>query len=160
MGFNWKNLKNANIFGKGNYLPPGNYKLKLLKMFSKGTRNKGEALIVDFEVVESDNDKVPVGQKRNWYQGLQDQDVAFPAIKEFLLSLLAIDQDDEEEMGRFEDKIEALMEECGDEKWEKKDESQHPLNGRTIAVECFMKKTQKGSDFTVHKWSAWDPEDD
>lgn len=159
MSFNWKKLKDAKVFGKGNYLDPGNYKLKVLKMFTKETRSNGSALIVDFEVVESDNDKVPVGQKRNWYQGLADQDIAFPAIKEFLLALFDIDQSDDEEVENFEEKLPKLMEECGDEKWEKKSEEDHPLNGKTIAVECFMKKTRGDKDFTVHKWSPWDGED-
>lgn len=159
MGFNWKKLKDAKVFGKGNYLEPGNYKLRVLKMFTKETRSNGDALIVDLEVLESDNDKIPVGQKRNWYQGLRDQDIAFPAIKEFLIALFDVDESDEKELGEFEESLGDLMEECSDEKWEKKKDEEHPLNGKTIAVECFMKRTKGDKDFTVHKWSAWDEDE-
>jgi hypothetical protein len=159
--FSWKKLKNAEVFGRGIYLLPGNYKLRLLKMFTIETRDKGAALIVDFEVVESDNDRIPVGATKNWYQGLQDKDIAFPAVKDFLLALFGIDMSDDEAVEEFEEGLEDLMEESSDDAWKNKEAEDHPLHGKTIAVECFNKKTKKsGADFTVHNWQAWDGEDD
>lgn len=160
-GYNWKKLKNAEVFGRGQYLKAGfQYKLKFLKMFTLKTRNKGQALIVDFEVMESTCPEIPVGQVRNWYQSLQDEDVAFPSIKEFLLQLFAIDQSNEEEVEKFEDKMEDLMEECADDAFREKDASEHPMNGMHIQVTTWEKETQKGKPFTVHDWAPWDPDED
>lgn len=156
MGYNWKSLKNAEVFGRGQYLKPGKFRLKLNKMYTIATRKKGNALIVEFEVLESSTEQIPVGGVRNWYQGLADQDVAFPAIKEFLIELFGIDQTDESQVAMFEDGLDELMEECADDIWKTKKPEEHPLHGKTIAVECYMKETNNGRDFTVHNWEAWE----
>lgn len=159
MAYNWKKLKNAEVFGRGQYLKADfSYKLKLLKMFTIKTRNKGEAFIVDFEVMESTCPEIPAGQVRNWYQSLADESIAFPAIKEFLLFLFDIDQSDEEAVEEFEEKMEEIMESGADDSWKSKAPSDHPLNGMYIQVETSEKQTKKGSDFTVHSWRAWDGE--
>jgi len=124
----WGKLKDAQVYGRGSYLKPGSYKLTLLKMFTIETQGKGPALIVDFHVEESTNDEIPVGSKRNWYQGLQNESVAFSAIKELLLALFAIDQSDDDEMEKFEGGLEELMEECADPDWKAKPDEEHPLN--------------------------------
>ena len=158
MGYNWKKLKNAEVYGRGQYLKAGfQYHLKLLKMFTFKTRNKGSALIVDFEVMDSTCPDIPVGQVRNWYQSLKDEDIAFSAIKEFLLQLFDIDQADSEELEEFENGMEELMETCADEEWQEKPAEDHPLNGKTIKVDTWEKITKENNKpFTVHDWSPWD----
>lgn len=158
-GMNWKRIKDAQVFGRGQYLKPGKYKLRLLKMFTIRTRKKGAALIVDFEVLESDNSEIKEGSTRNWYQGLADEDIAFPSIKEFMLRLFGY-EDGDDEVEDFEEKLDELMDVCGDDHWKNEEDEDHPLHGKTIAVECYMKQTNKGNDFTVHNWECWSDEDD
>lgn len=158
-GFNWKKIGGAQIFGRGRYLKDGNYKLTILKMYTIETRNKGSAFIVDFNVNESDNPDIQEGQKRNWYQALKDKDIAFSAIKEFMLAAFSIDQSNEDELKEFEDGLDEMMEEFADEKWKELPDKEHPLHGRPIGVSCFTKQTkEKGEDFTVHTWEPWDGE--
>lgn len=155
----WKNIGKAKIFGSsGQYLPPGGkFKLRFLKCFTKTTRKSGDALIVDFEVLESDLEEVKVGQNRNWYQSLQDEDIAFPAIKQFVMTLLCIDESDSDMMEQFEESLDELMEEAGDSKWERStvDPTDHPFHGRTIHCDTHSKITEKNKkEFTVHTWKS------
>jgi hypothetical protein len=159
VGFNWKKVGQAQVFGRGKYLKDGEYKLKLLKMYTIETRKKGAALIVDFLVMESSNDEIKEGTKRNWYQGLQDKDIAFPAVKEFMQALYDVNLEDSEEVEEFEDNLDGILEKATLEKWQNLDDKKHPLHGKTIAVECYTKETKNGQDFTVHTWSPWDGED-
>lgn len=154
-GMNWKRIKDAQVYGRGNYLKPGNYKLRLLKMFTITTRKKKDALIVDFEVLESDNPDIKEGGTRNWFQDLSDEDIAFPAIKDMMLRLFGF-EDGDDGIEEFEDQLDDLMEVCADDKWKNEEDEEHPLHGKTIAVECFMKETRSGKDFTVHNWSVWE----
>lgn len=159
MAFNWKKIGGAQIFGRGRYLKDGNYKLTVLKMYTIETRDKGAAFIVDFKVNESDNPEIQEGQTRNWYQALRDKDIAFSAIKEFMLNLFNIDQSNKEELKEFEDGLDELMAEVADEDWKDKPEDEHPLHGKTIGVSCFTKETKgKGEPFTVHDWEPWEGE--
>src|SRR5690606_28374806 len=161
MGYDWGGVKDADIFGRGRYLKDGKYKLKLLKMFTYETRNKGAALIVDFEVMDSDNDEIAVGSKRNWWQGLSDKDIAFPAVKEFMISLFNVNLSDPEEEKQFSEELPEVLEKATDEKWKDKPDDEHPLHGMTIAVECYTKQTvKKKVDFTVHDWEPWEPDDE
>jgi hypothetical protein len=160
MGMNWSKVGKATIFDRGSYLDPGHYRLKMLKMYTIETRNKGFALIVELEVLESSNDNIPVGATKNWYQGLNDKDIGFSAIKEFMMYLLGIRQKNKEEFEQFEAGLEELMEESSDEKWKVEDAEDHPLHGHTILVECFMKKTKSDADFTQHKWDYDETDDD
>ena len=161
MGINWGKVGKAKIFDKGSYLEPGKYKLKLLKCFTLETRNKGDAFIAEFEVLESDNDDIQVGSTKNWYQGVRDKDIAFSSIKEFMKYLMQVDESDEENWEEFEEKLPEIMEDISQEKFKQLDAEDHPLHGRLINVECYMKKTREENDFTVHKWDyCFDEEDD
>jgi hypothetical protein len=157
--FNWKKIGGAQIFGRGRYLKDGEYKLTILKTYTIETRDKGPAFIVDFTVNESDNPEILVDQKRNWYQALKDKDIAFPAIKEFMLALFGIDMADKEQLEEFEAGLDEMMEAIADEEWKDKPDEDHPLFGKTVGVSCFTKETRKNKEpFTVHTWEPWDGE--
>lgn len=155
MGMNWKSLRHAKVFSRGSYLKPdGKYLLEIQKVYTISTRSKGSAFIVDFTVLESDHDEVKEGSTKNWFQSMQDEDIAFSAIKEFLLNLYDVDMSDEEEVEEFEEKIVKIMAEAADETWEKKPAEDHPMNGMKICVETWEKITEKNKKpFTVHNWS-------
>lgn len=159
-GFNWKKVGQAQVFGRGRYLKDGRYTLRFLKMYTIETRKSGHALVAEFNVESSNNDEIPEGTKRNWYQSLGDKDIAFPAVKEFMLSLLNVDQEDEDEMEEFDSKLDVRLEKYSDSKWQNLDAKKHPLHGRLINCECYIKETKKGGEFTVHDWSPCDDEED
>ena len=163
MPTDWSNIGKAKVWGKqGRYFPPGGeFKLKVLRTYTIRTRNKGDAFIADFEVLESDHDDVEVGKVYNWYQGMQDEDIAFSSIKGFMLALLGIDDEDEEEMEEFDEKLPKLMEEAGSDHWntQKAEPEDHPLHGQTVALSTSHKTTKDDKDFTVHDWEPWEPEE-
>lgn len=151
-------MKDAEVYsGEGNYLPWENekYKVRILKTFSKETRQKGPAFIAEFEVLDSTTDEVEVGEKRTWFQGLTNKDIAFPAIKEFLLGVMRVDMNDREQLAEFDAASPEMMEEFGSEEWETKSEEDHPLYGTTVKIETIKKTTQEDKPFTKHKWIAW-----
>jgi len=82
----------ANVSGSGNYLDSdgGEYVLKIDNViYRDNLQNGGQALIVDFEVIESTNPKDPVGAKRNWFQS---KNTSFGgAVLEFLYAILRVD---------------------------------------------------------------------
>lgn len=154
------------VFNKGNYLKPGGqFRLRITNSFGKKTQQIGFVFIVEFEILESSLDSQKAGSKGSWMQKLSDENIAFPAIKEFLIALLGIDMSDEEEMDEFNDSCEELMENAGDDRWEnmnaeKLESKGHPLLGNTIKVETYTKKTKaNNTDFTVHDWEYDDTED-
>jgi len=165
----FKGLAKAPMFNKGKYLPPdGDFRLKIANSFTKKTQQIGFVFILEYEVLESSLDSVKVGSRYSWMQKLNDENIAFPAIKEMLVALFRIDKSDDEQMAEFEEQIEEIMEEAGDSKWENmsaerlRDEEAgaHPLVDMTVCVTTFNKKTkEKGNDFTVHQWSEDDEED-
>lgn len=157
----WRKITHVDIAGgQGNYFPPDfKGKLKVDKIFTYNTRNKGSAFIVDFTVLTSNMEKVAVGSTHNWFQKMQDEDVAFRAIKEFMLRLLGVDESDEEEMEEFSKSLPDMLDEVADEQWRQKAAEEHPLNGNTIALETWHKETNNNRDFTVHKWTTWHAEE-
>lgn len=163
MPIDWSEVGKAKIWSsQGNYFPQdGSFKLRVIRSFTIKTRTKGDAFIVDFEVLESNHDEVKQGDTKNWYRSLQDPDIAFGNIKEFMMALLSIDDLDEDEMASFEEELPGLMEEAGSDEWNSKkmDVEEHPLNGRTIGLETRGVLTREGKEFTVHDWSPWDEEE-
>jgi hypothetical protein len=86
-------IEKAKIFGTGVYLQPDQlYKLKVLKTEVIKTREKGDAFIADFEVIESTSPQDPVGSTRNMYISLlKNKDTAFSNIVQFLVAALGVD---------------------------------------------------------------------
>lgn len=62
-------LKKAEVYGSGTYLQPdGTYVLEVDSMLFKEINAGGQALIVEFNVIESSNPLDPVGSRRTWFQ--------------------------------------------------------------------------------------------
>ncbi len=153
----------AEIFDRGNYLKPGAYALQVKKLLLKQTRKSGPAFIAEFVILHSHGDDAnAVGSKATWFQKMQDKDVALPAIKEFMLSLLGVDKNDKEQMAEFNEGLQELLEEATEYEGPDEDEDGKPLRpfyNDTIRADCYMKKTQKNADFTAHDWQQWSEED-
>lgn len=81
----WDGIEDAELRGKGVYLPTGwRGVVKVLKTLAMLTENVGMAFIVELEVVESNMpDKYPSGMQVSWFQKMIDPKIAFPAITEW-----------------------------------------------------------------------------
>jgi hypothetical protein len=145
-GFNpFSGIKHAQVFEKGRYFEPGNYVLEVKKVIYKRTQRSGDAFIVEFQVLESDVESFSPGSVGSWYQNLTDTNIAFPAIKEFLMVLLGVNKNDREQWEEFNNSIEELLQEATSDS--------NPLGGLQIKLYAYLKKTAKGADFTVHQWT-------
>ena len=155
--FDFEGIEDADIFERGNYLPPdGTYGLKVIRMLVKGTRKAGPAFIAEMEVLHSTHEKVEPGTKRSWFQKLTDKDVAYPAIMEYMGALLGYSPDDKDEWEGFKKNLRQIMNEAGNFDGKPED---HPMHGETVKVSTWQKTTQNDKEFTVHDWEIWDEED-
>ena len=143
------NIGSAELFERGKYLPPDFVGvLQIKKTIAKETRRSGTGFIVEFEVVESNREDVPVGGKCTWFQGMTDKTVAFPSIKEFCAAVAGYDPSTQKE--EIDAEVSPVLEEMLTTATT--NPADNDLTGCNVAVETFNKKTQKGSDFTVHRW--------
>ncbi len=143
----WEKIEKAEIFEKGQYFPAGGkYRVRVCKVLEKDTRKSGKAFIAECEVLESNHPDAPVGTKRSWFQSMKDIDVALPAIKEMIAAVSGIDPRDKQRVkNELDPKIVGIVEAAVSD--------DNILEGSTVWVETFSKKTGKGLDFTVHIWS-------
>lgn len=157
MSFDFDGIENAEVFETGNYFPPdGKFKCSLIRILVKKTQRSGPAFIAELKIEESNLEEVKSGTTRTFYQGLSDTNVAYPTILGFMSALLGVDSKDKEEFSEFKSNIKEILNEAGNFEGEAED---HPLYGETVEVETYNKVTQKGSDFTVHKWAIWKTEE-
>ncbi len=162
----------AEIFERGKYFPPGfRGVLEVKRTIAKETVKSGIGFIVEFEVIEvarpgtgynagdEHNDKivkhelapVVVGEKRTWFQGMNDKTVAFPSIKEWAAAVAGYNP------GTDKDAIEAeVAPELSKELGVATDNpADNDFCGQYVCVETSHKLTKKKNDFTVHVWTPY-----
>lgn len=140
-------LPSAQVFGKGNYLAQGGeYVISIEGMEYKDLFKGGSALIVEFEVVESNNDKDPVGSKRSWFQS---KNASFGgAVLEFLYAVLGTDYKNDPAAAAEVQKASADLMQAALEKNE--------FKGQKVRVSTSHKLTKEAKkDFTVHVWTPY-----
>ena len=81
-------LDSARTFDQGNYFEQGKYLLKIKKCLIKDTFQSGQAFIVEFEVVTSDNPNHKVGSTGSWVQKMTPKEISLPAIKSFIFAVV------------------------------------------------------------------------
>ena len=134
-------IENAEYGGKKPYLAaPGLYTLEVERCMHKETRERGDAFIVEFKVIDSTNPTNPAGSSAAWFRDFKYKESAQAAIKEFLGAILKKPKAEVDPVARA-----LLIEAVGES---------NPLEGATLKCETFMVKTRAGKDFTMHKWSA------
>jgi hypothetical protein len=152
-------LGETELYERGVYLTPGGvYELEVKKVLLKETRKSGLGFIVEFTVLSAEGageaQHAP-GSRATWFQKMTDKDVAFPALKQFLVGLLGINMNNPEEKEEFNSKVEEILEAAVT--WEPEDPEdeteEHPWAGFKVCCETFSKVTKKGADFTSHIWS-------
>lgn len=97
------------------YDSPANYTLKIKRCIWKTARppKKDEWYLVEFEVVKSNNPRVPVGALRTWMQGM-DNDAGPTAVTDFMFAALGFDRRNAAELAEIkkldvEGKIPAML---------------------------------------------------
>ncbi len=148
----FEGIGEAEVFDRGRYLEEGRYTLEIRKALLKETRKSGNAVIVEFNVLEStDEDAHPIGSKATWFQGLKDKSVSFGSLKDFCMKLVGVNQKKDPE--GYKDFCEGLQEMLleATEKFSGADDT-HPWHGMKIKVDVVKTETQKGGEFSRHEW--------
>jgi hypothetical protein len=145
----WDGIEKAEITKRGVYLQPGHeYTLRIKKCDLIETRDKGDAYVVDFEVVESTCDKDPPGQERNWYQSTRDKNVFLGAVKGFLAAVYGYDLSTMED--RFDRELAPALAAIA--------HGSQVEHGNTLAGQLVKVRTKqiitekKKQEFTRHDW--------
>lgn len=155
-------IGDANLFERGRYMPPGfRGTLKVKKTIAKTTRKSGLAFIVEFEVIEvrqpgeegHEYSPVVVGEKRTWYQGMNDKDIAFSAIMSWAAALGGYQSHQMDEIkSEVAPKLEEMIETATNSP------SDNILVGILVdlATNGIITREKK-QPFTVHDWSPCVP---
>jgi hypothetical protein len=158
-------LRNAQVGGaKKPYMHPGVYVVKVQKAVYKATRKKGDAFILEFEVVQSNyeaelatitrglNGAPPniaeldktlptkAGTNGSWYQSMADKDIGWGALKGFAAAIVGQENPNDP---AFMEGVETMLENII---------ANNMLEGVLLPLECVMIKTQKDTDFTTYNW--------
>lgn len=149
-------LGNAPTFEYGQYLSGCeqgyDFVLRVDRCLKKKTR-KGDAFIVEFTVMESNAPSDPVGSSRTWFQKLTDTDIAFPAIKTFLITSMGFDM--KRDAATIAAKMPpAVIDALGTEACEKQ-----VLSGKVVRCRTVLKdKSKSEGKFTRHDFAPYKQE--
>ena len=132
---------------KGRYMQEGNYKVEIAAVKVGQTRKGDDNFIVEFVILETDNEQISVGGKYSWYLSSTWDSSPDEAAK-FLAFANNIDPTD----------ADVVAAEMTPEFYEfVVDEKANPLAGTVMPLKCWM--NDKGT-FTVHEWSPAIPQAD
>lgn len=113
----------------------------------KRTRNAGDKMFVEFDVVESNMPQVhPQGQRCSWGQGLLDMNVAGGALKTFVAAAAGVAMDNDQGLAALAPHMDGLLNEAVSQP------DTNRLVGRKLRVETNQIKTGNNRDFIVHNW--------
>jgi len=122
------------------YFKAGNYIVQVNDVKFLETRNKGDAVIVEFIPLESNNEEVQPGIVHSWYCGLSS-DLGPLNFKRFLAAAYGFDPHSEEANAKITSKVA-----------EQAVSDSQPLRNAWVGLECSMTETQAGNPFTVHTY--------
>jgi len=149
----FEGIEDAEIFERGKFLPAGFVGvLEVKRTLAKDSIKSGMGFIVEFEVIASNREDVPVGSKATWWQGMKDRTVAFPAIKEFVAVLSGFERHQKDEINA---EVSPVLAQLLDHATENPDSND--LIGQRIQCETANKRTRNDRDFTLHLWSPYVP---
>jgi hypothetical protein len=148
----WDGIEKAEITKRGKYLSAGHkFTLKIKKCDIISTRDKGDAFVVDFDVVDTTDPNHPVGAERNWYQSCTDKNVFQGAVKQFVAAIYGYDLSTMKE--RFDREVGPSLAAICEAALCKDGKGSNSLAGQVVKVSTVAIKTQKrGMDFTRHDW--------
>ena len=144
----------ATIGQGGTYFLDGHYSVELMRVFMLKTRDRKDLFIAECKILESDNEKRPVGSKASWCVNM-GLDAALGNVKEFLAACYGADPRSPEQVKQ------AFTDQQGRDTTvataEYSVSDANPMAGVKVRLEAFTKekKTKKGEYFTVHVWSPY-----
>jgi hypothetical protein len=111
--------------------------------------------IVEFEILESSNPEIKVGQRYGWVHDRKRAFVGPKAVKSFVAACLGIEAEDERLTGDEGDKATAAI--AGyyneDETPNNDGSGAQPMAGRELMLVCQNTLTKAKTNFTVHLWA-------
>lgn len=133
----------------GVYFEAGNYVVKLKAVKNVNSRKGVDLFTVENDVKESDNSKIRPGTMATW-QTSSKNDSFLGNVKGFLTACNGGDPTNEADVAAAfpndaESEAIAAMSVGPD----------NPLAGTWLNLNCVLKKTREGKDFTVHNWSPY-----
>ena len=148
----WDGIEDAETFDRGNYIKGGFVGVvEIKKTIVKQTRAIGPAFIVEMEVVETNMEEHPVGQRVTWFQKLTDKDVAFPAVAEWAAAVGGIDPSKKEQVkSEVSPHLKELMDHATD------NPSDNDFVGQKVRLQTAQIKTKNDRDFTRHTWQPYE----
>jgi hypothetical protein len=152
-GYNpFAGMREAKTFGSGNYLEPGNYKLEIVRMLWQKLNAGGEALIVEFKILESNNEKHKVGGEASWFQKANESFLS--ESKLFLYAATGHDVKNDAHQKRIKEQIEPACEGIMLHALQS-----NAFKGRQVFVKVFHKPKKKKADeiFSKHVFAPAQP---
>jgi hypothetical protein len=156
-------MRDAPIFGRGNYMGAGIYKVRLKKAFDKKSFKGPRLFIAEFEIVESSNEAHKPGTTGSWATKLEGDGAAnaFGDIKCLMFALLGRNgRDVPASEGDAHTLVTAMARAvCGSDSAKAELKAQGVqdvealVSGTEVALECAQVKTKAGHDFTRYTWS-------
>jgi len=133
------------------WFSPGRYRVRIAKLREVNSRKGFTFYVIDAEVIEVYETEVPEKMKegRTYSQMIKfNEDMGPINVARFLLAANGMDPNDEENKGIIgEEEINASIDTqfCA---------------GQEMDLECVLIQTKAGTDFTEHRWSPWEGEDE
>lgn len=140
-------VNTAPVFDKGRKLPDGSDSLVRIDkvVMVKSQQRKGIDMYIVEYIVEESN-KAEVGGRYSWVQYMNDQNVAFPALKQFVLAVFGcVKERNPAHYVDVEGKIDQILEASI---------SAGYLNGQKVRVTTMQKRTKENRDFLAHNFRA------
>ncbi len=140
-------VNQAQVFDSGNYFPWANakYMVEIERCIVKKSRRAGEVFICEMKVLESNNSEMPKGVSGTWLVKLDNEDTAYPNLKQFALAAMGVDTNDKEAVNEHSKNVEeALDAACGEEQ---------AFAATKLYLETVAHTTQKKTQFTKHTFS-------
>ena len=127
------------------YFEAGKYQVDIERVFVHTKKlGGGKLFIVETQVIRSDNPNIRPGEQRSWVQSM-DSFYALPRIKAFIGAFLGYSPKTQIQEINQEVTAEVCNGIVGDESL---------LAGKRLSLNCTLKKTKAGKDFTHVAWGV------
>lgn len=143
----WDGLEDAEVGEGGNYLGLGIFDIEVVRCLVKKRRAKGLAFIAELRLLTSTNPDQQAGSQVAFFQGMDDKEIAFRAIKEFMAAICGLRPREDKERIKHEldPQIKQLTAMAVG--------PQNALAGRRAHVETYKKTTVKNKkEIILPRW--------
>lgn len=150
--FSGQNMKDQTGGAGGNWSPLGHHRVKIISCKTKVASFKGDSTIVEYEIVDSDNEKAKRGEAYSWVQNLNKNPkgvkVKLGNISDFVRAGM---QSMKAAEGEY---IEVADIEFDDDDVETVFGEDNPFEGVELDLRVTEIKLENGNPFHKHTWAA------